>query len=108
MTKFFSDPEALAFFAILARYLDVLRNFLTSGKLNHEAWNKVEAECLRGNAGRYDAQLTLAKLRALKAVDGSDHALLNESIATLVEDHENEAKHVANRESRKASSVSPL
>jgi hypothetical protein len=99
MTKFFSNPESLAFFAILARYLDVLRGFLTLGKLNHEAWAKVEAECLRGNAGRYDAQLTLAKLRALKAVDAANHALLNESITTLIEDHENEAKRGANRES---------
>jgi hypothetical protein len=92
ISKFFPDAKAFAFYAILTRYLDVLRCFLTSGKLDHEAWDKVEAECLRGNAGRYDAQLTLAKLRALRAVDTSDHALLNQSIATLIEDHENEAK----------------
>jgi len=97
--KFFADPQALAFYAVLARYLDVLRNFLTSGKLHQEAWGTVEAECLRSNAARYDAQVNLAKLRALKAVSEGDGGNLNAAIATLIEDHENEARRGENQRS---------
>ena len=85
--KFFPDPDSLKFFATLVRYLDVLRDFLGTGKLNQEAWKQVEAECRRTNAPRYDAQVNLAKLRALKAVAEGDNALFNEAIATLVERH---------------------
>jgi hypothetical protein len=97
--RFYADPASLSFFALMARYLDVLRGFLTSGKLDGDALSKVEAECLKSNAPKFDAQVTLAKVRALKAVNGGDAALLNESIATLVEDHENEAKRGENQKS---------
>jgi hypothetical protein len=99
LRKFFVNPESLSFFAVLAQYLDVLRKFLQTQKLDRDAWKKVEAECQRPNAARYDAQLTMAKLNALKSVDAADAALLNQSIATLVEDHEHEAHHGENQRS---------
>src|SRR5262245_37128012 len=99
MTKFFPDAESLAFYAVLARYLDLLRRFLNSGQLENDAWDKVAAECTRGNASRYDAQVTRAKLNALKALATGDGALLNGSIATLIDDHENEAKRGENQRS---------
>lgn len=99
MRKFFADAQALAFYKVLASYLDVLRGFLATRKLHLEAWNNVEAECLRGNSTRYDAQVSLAKLRALKAVDMGDAKALNDALATLVEDHENEARRGENQRS---------
>jgi hypothetical protein len=99
MRKFFVNPESLRFYAILAEYLDVLRNFLNTHKLDQEGWKKVEAQCLRVTASRYDAQLTLAKLRCLKGMDAGDSELLNRGITTLVEDHENEAKRGENQRS---------
>jgi len=89
----------LAFYQVLARYLDVLRNFITSGHLDHAAWKSVETECLRNNAGRYDALVNLAKLRAMQAVDSGDAAILNQSIAVLVQDHEDQALHGENQRS---------
>jgi Immunity protein 49 len=99
MEKFFADPKSLEFFAVLARYLDVLSDFIGTGKLNQAAWRRVEAECTRSNAPRYDAQVNLAKLKALRAVDQGDEALLNDAIRTLIEDHENEAKRGENQRS---------
>jgi hypothetical protein len=90
MQAYFAKP--LAFFDLLARDLDVLREFVAAGRRNEAAWNQVEAECLRDDASHYDTQLTLAKLRCLKAVDERNAGVLNEAIAILVEDHENEAK----------------
>jgi Immunity protein 49 len=99
MEKFFADPNALAFYAVLARYLAVLRDFASTGKLNHEAWKRVEAECTRSNAARYDAQVNLAKLNALRSIVEGDSKRFNEGIAVLVEDHENEARRGENQRS---------
>lgn len=99
MRKFFPAAESLAFYARLARYLDLLRAFLNGGQLDDGAWDQVASECARGNASRYDAQATLAKLKGLKAVAKGDSAQLNESIAALVDDHENEAKRGENQRS---------
>lgn len=101
LKKFFGNPPD-EFFAILAQYLDMLRKFLPSRKLDQAEWKRVEAQCLRNNASRYDAEVNLAKLRALKGVAEGDSAQLNQGIATLVEDHENEAKHGENQRSSRA------
>jgi len=97
--KFFASPDSLKFYTVLAHYLDVLRLYLPTKKLNNEAWKHVESECLQTNASRYDSEVNLAKLKALKAVDTSDGDLLNTAIATLVRDHENEATRGDNQRS---------
>jgi len=102
LKKFFVNPESQKFFAILAQYLDVLRKFLPSRKLDQAEWEKVEAQCRQSTAARFDAEVTLAKLTALKAVDAGDGTMLNQGVATLVEDHENEAKHGENQRSSRA------
>jgi len=99
--QFFSAPESLEFFAILARYLDLLRRFIAPGVLDGETWSKLESECRKSNAGRYDAKVTLAKLQATKALADKDAAFLNQSITTLIEDHENEAKRGENQRSER-------
>ena len=99
VSKFFADPKALSLYEVLAHYLDIARRFVTSGQLDRPDWGRVEAECTRSNAGRYDAVVNLAKLRALEAVDSRNAALLNDSIGTLVEDHENEALRGENQRS---------
>jgi len=99
MENFFGDPNALAFYAVLARYLAILRDFLGAREVNGEAVKKLEAECARANASRYDALVNLAKLKALEAVAGHDSEVFNEAIATLVEDHENEATRGENQRS---------
>jgi len=101
LKKFFVDP-ADEFCAILGRYLDVLRKFLPSRKLDQAEWKRAEAQCLRNNASRYDAEVNLAKLRALKGVAEGDSAQLNQGITTLVEDYENEVKHGENQRSSRA------
>jgi hypothetical protein len=98
-SRFFADPKALAFYEVLAHYLDVARNFVTSGQLDRTALNSAVAECQRSNAGRYDAQVNLAKLKALEAIDGGDAESLNQSIAILIADHENEALRGENQRS---------
>lgn len=99
LSKFFADPQTLAFYEVLAHYLDVLRNFVTSGRLDRTASNSVVAECQRSNANRYDAQVNLAKLKALDAIDAGDVESLNKSIAILIDDHENEALRGENQRS---------
>ena len=101
VTRFFSNPESLSFFAVLVQYLDVLRKFLSTNTLAQEAWQRALAECSKSNAGKYDAVVTKSKLNALKAVATGDPALLNENIAILIEDHENEAKRGENQNSRR-------
>jgi hypothetical protein len=86
------DEKARAFFAMLGQYMNVLRQFVVSSKLDQESWQKTEAECLRPKASRFDAKVNLAKLRALRAVATGDAALLNEAVGVLVGEHENEAK----------------
>lgn len=100
--KFFSDAQALAFYAILARYLDLARSYITSGQFDPAAWQQLETACLQNNADRFDAVTTLAKLRALKAVSAGDAATFNASIEILVRDHENEALHGENQRSSRA------
>jgi hypothetical protein len=100
--KFFSDAQALAFYAILARSLDLDRNYITSGQFDQAAWQQLETSCLQNNADKYDAVATLAKLRALKAVSTGDAAMFNASIETLVKDHEDQAQHGENQRSSRA------
>lgn len=99
MRKFFSDPQSSEFFATLVQYLDVLRNFLATQHLNQDQWENVDAQCLLSTASRFDAEVTRAKLTALKGVATGDSTLLNQGIGVLVEDHENEAKRGENQRS---------
>lgn len=100
--KFFSDAQALAFYTLLARTLDLTRGFIASGQFDQAAWQQTESACLQNNADRYDAVATLAKLRALKAVSTGDAATFNASIETLVKDHEDQALHGENQRSTRA------
>lgn len=101
-TKFFSDAQALAFYALMARQLDLTRAFITTGHFDQAGWQQVESACTQNNADRFDAVVTLAKLRALKAVSTGDEATFNASIETLIKDHEDQALHGENQRSTRA------
>ena len=90
--RFFTNSESLKIYTAMAQYLNILRIFLASGKFESGAWKKAEALCLASNAARFDARITMAKLKALSAVYAGDEVALNQAINILIEEHENEVE----------------
>ena len=87
------NDEALRLYRLSLKYVNLIRQFLSSGSVDLELIAKAQDECQAANSWKSDAIETRAKLRALQAVVQSESALWNESLDILVREHLEESMH---------------